>query len=236
MSPQPIEPERPGVRREVLERLKMQGRATVSDLAEALGVTREAVRRQLLLARREGWVRRMPTARRSPGAGRPTSAWALTEAGEHLFPKAYDAAAVEVIDAVADGLGPGALTAVLSRLADARFERLRPAMEGKDLAGRLKALKRIYGDDDPYISVESRKGAVRLVERNCPLLGIALRRPALCSVTVSALSRLLGCRVTREERFQEGHGRCVFAVHPEEPVDPAASFAPEPGPRGVPVD
>jgi predicted ArsR family transcriptional regulator len=45
-----------------------------------------------------------------------------------------------------------------------------------------------------------------------------MRRPALCSVSVSALTRLLGVRVHREEKFQNGDGRCVFRVHANEPV------------------
>jgi hypothetical protein len=49
---------------------------------------------------------------------------------------------------------------------------------------------------------------------------VATRRPALCSVTVSTLSRLLGYQVTREKRFQACDGRCVFRVHLDQPVEP----------------
>jgi hypothetical protein len=51
----------------------------------------------------------------------------------------------------------------------------------------------------------------------------------LCSTTVSTLSRLLGVRVVRDVRFQDGAGRCVFRVDPARPrpVD-APGFAPEP--------
>jgi predicted ArsR family transcriptional regulator len=57
------------------------------------------------------------------------------------------------------------------------------------------------------------------VENNCPFLNVAAQQPALCSVTVSTLTRLLGLQVTREERFQSGHGRCVFRVHTDKPVN-----------------
>ena len=58
----------------------------------------------------------------------------------------------------------------------------------------------------------------RVIERNCPYLNAAMKRPALCSVTVNSLTRLLGVRVDREERFQNGDGRCVFRVYADEPV------------------
>jgi hypothetical protein len=33
------------------------------------------------------------------------------------------------------------------------------------------------------------------------------------------LSRLLGYTVTREKRFQNGDGRCVFRVHLDQPIN-----------------
>ncbi|HSN18470.1 MAG TPA: DNA-binding protein, partial [Gammaproteobacteria bacterium] len=69
------------------------------------------------------------------------------------------------------------------------------------------------------ISVKKDTRGYTLVERNCPYLNVAMRMPRLCSVTVSTLIRLLGVRVVREERFQDGHRRCVFRVLADEPMD-----------------
>jgi predicted ArsR family transcriptional regulator len=55
-------------------------------------------------------------------------------------------------------------------------------------------------------------GDLLLIEKNCPYLEVALKRPALCSVSVNVLARLLNAQVVREERFQEGHRRCVFRI------------------------
>ena len=49
-----------------------------------------------------------------------------------------------------------------------------------------------------------------------------MRRPILCNVSINALTRLLGVRVNREQRFQNGDGRCVFHVHADQPIDAAA--------------
>jgi len=49
-------------------------------------------------------------------------------------------------------------------------------------------------------------------------LKVALQQPALCSVTVSILTQLLGVKVVRVERFQSGHGRCVFHIYKKQPV------------------
>src|SRR5690606_30807481 len=97
-----------------------------------------------------------------------------------------------------------------------------------------------YVAGDPFLEVERIEGGYRLVERNCPFLDVAMARPALCSSTVSVMSRLLGRRVVRRERFQWGHGRCVFEVYEDQPAGEAGErFVPEPetepvGPDGPP--
>jgi predicted ArsR family transcriptional regulator len=83
--------------------------------------------------------------------------------------------------------------------------------------------------DDAFVEVEKVPEGYRLIERNCPFLDVALARPVLCSSTVSTLTRLLGRRVVREERFQDGHGCCSFRIHEDEPVDVSTlRFAREP--------
>lgn len=209
------------LKRSLLLELKRGGAAAIAALAKPLGVTGEAVRQQLSVLEKDGWVRRKPGPRPA-GRGRPTALYSLTAAGEELFPKAYDALAVELIDTVAGQMGPEALEKILAALAEARVKRLSPAMKGLPLEKRLERLKELYLSEDPFMSVERRGKELRLIERNCPFFGVASRRPALCSVTVNAMSRLLGRRVSREERFQTGHGRCAFLVKLDE--EPSAGF------------
>ncbi len=65
-------------------------------------------------------------------------------------------------------------------------------------------------------------------ERLAALSDIYLSDDALCSVTVSVLRRLLGRRILRTERFQDGCGRCVFRIEGE--VESAELFEWEPSP------
>jgi predicted ArsR family transcriptional regulator len=184
---------------------------------------------------REGWVEAVVERAETSAAGRPPARFRLTASGDHLFPKNYDALAVMLLDAVAGELGKPAFEKVLAAIADGRVRDWEPRMRGLTLAERVQALKAVYGTGDPYMEVEKVRGGFRLIERNCPFLNIALQRPALCSVTVSALSRLLGVRVVREERFQHGHGRCVFRVVSNEAADPKQGFALEPEPAREPA-
>lgn len=203
--------------------LKQHGTATISRLAEDLGLTGEAVRQQLLQLQREGWVEPAVSRGSAPQrTGRPATSYRLTEAGDHLFPKHYDALAVAVIDAVAEELGAEAATRVLERVSNHGAAAIESSVRGLSLRERVEALRSWYLDDDPYMDVDQDGDDLLLIERNCPFLNTAMRRPALCSVSVNALTRLLGVRVHREEKFQNGDGRCVFRAHAREPIDPEA--------------
>jgi len=194
----------------------------IADLAPLMGLTGEAVRQQLLQLHREGWVEssidRRGVRKRT---GRPATIYRLTEAGEHLFPKHYDALAVAVIDAVAEELGINAAVRVLERVSNDRVDAVAPSLAGKTLEQKMDVLKSWYLEDDPYMDHDRDGDDFRLIERNCPFYNIAMRRPALCSVSVNALTRLLGVRVAREEKFQNGDGRCVFRAYANEPIDAA---------------
>lgn len=208
----------PDSRRAVLQHLKREGAATAGELAGRLGMTREGARQWLQALEAEGAIART-TPRETGGAGRPAVSFALTPEGEHLFAKNYDSLAVSLVDAVADQLGQEALVKLLAAITEQQVKEWEPKLAGKSLPERIKALKGIYFEEDPHTSVRKDARGYVLIERNCPYLNVAMRRPHLCSVTVSTLTRLLGVRVVREARFQDGDRRCVFRVLEDQPVD-----------------
>jgi predicted ArsR family transcriptional regulator len=212
----------PESRRAILTALKQQGCATIAKLAEKLQLTGEAVRQQLLQLQRGGWIEpKVTRGLERLRTGRPATSYILTETGDHLFPKHYDALNVALIDAIAEEFGPEATVRVLRRVAAEKVAANEPVTRGLSLDQRVAALHDWYLDSDPYMETEEVEGGYRLIERNCPFFNTAMHRPALCSVTVNALTQLLGVRVRREEKFQNGDGRCVFRVYANEPVDSA---------------
>ncbi|PYQ50044.1 MAG: DNA-binding protein [Acidobacteria bacterium] len=212
----------PDSRRAILLALKRQGPSTIAQLAEQLQLTGEAVRQQLLQLQREGWIEAKVTRSSERGrTGRPATSYSLTEAGDHLFPKLYDALNVSMMDAIAEELGPEGLKRVLEKITNDKAALIESNLASLPLAARVAALKDWYLKDDPHMAVQQVEGGYRLIERNCPYINTAMNRPSLCSISVNALTKVLGFRVAREEKFQNGDGRCVFRVYAEEPVDAA---------------
>jgi len=203
--------------------LKQQDCATIAQLAEILQLTGEAVRQQLLQLQRDGWIEaRVDRAPERGRTGRPATTYSLTAAGDHLFPKEYDLLNVAMIDAVNEELGIDAVRSVLRRVSNDKVAATEPRLRGLTLEQKVTSLKSWYLKDDPYMEAENAGGDFRLVERNCPFYNTAMRRPALCSVSVNGLTKLLGVRVRRDEKFQNGDGQCVFHVYANEPIDSAA--------------
>ena len=219
----------PEPRRSLLVAMKLGGAQRIGDLAEAIGITYEGTRQHLQQLELQGFA--VKRVERDSTPGRPGSRYRLTDAGDHLFPKEYEELAVALIDAAGDRLGPAAVRVLLEEVARRKVERWRPALDGKPLPKRLEALRNIYLKDDPFCRVEHGDGGEpsKLVELNCPYLEVARRRPALCSVTVSVLRDLLGRKVVRTERFQDGCGRCVFTIGDEaaSPEAPLFDWEPE---------
>jgi len=210
----------PDSRRAILHALKRDGTCTISRLAEELQLTGEAVRQQLLQLHREGWVNAKSTRGAEPGrTGRPATEYSLSEAGEHLFPKNYDLLNVAILDAITSALGPDAAQRVLQHVYEQRVQSAEASLHGLSIEEKVEALRGLYFESDPFMDMERVNGDFRLIERNCPYYNTAMRRPVLCNVSVNALTNLLGVRVEREERFQNGDGRCVFRVHTDQPVD-----------------
>lgn len=199
--------------RQVAAVLKDRGPSTIDEIATELGATYETARASVARLGDLGHIESV--VERGAGVGRPASRWRLTRSGEHLFPKRYGELAITLLAAAGDTLPDSQLDELLAAVVDQKVASWLPALENADVETRLEALKAIYDDDDPFVSIERGDGRLRLVERNCPFLDVASHHPVLCGLTINTLSRVLGRRVVREETFQAGAGRCVFLITDE---------------------
>ncbi len=206
----------PDARRALLSALKRARWATIPQLAATLQVSNEAVRQQLAVLTRDRWVVSNcgpdeDVIERAPG--RPPVEYCLSPLADDLFPKRYSEMALALFDELPDA------DATLTTITDRRVESLRRTPGKESPATKTAALRSIYREGDAYVDVAKSKRGLRLIEWNCPYLQFANERPLFCSTTVSVLRRLTGCEVVREERFQDGDGRCVFHIYFDAPLD-----------------
>src|SRR5216684_637957 len=145
----------PDSRRAILVTLKREGPSTIAQLAEQLQLTGEAVRQQLLQLQREGWLEaRVTRPNDRSRTGRPATSYSLTEAGDHLFPKHYDALTISMMDAITEEFGAEGLKRVLEKITNAMVGGKESTLRPLPLPARMQALKDWYLKDDPHMSIE----------------------------------------------------------------------------------
>jgi predicted ArsR family transcriptional regulator len=232
------QPNLPSAARSILDLLKRNGSATIRELARELHLSYEAVRQQIAALSTAGWIVGAAAAAAAgvagAAAGRRPQRYRLSEAGEHLFPKHYDALTTELLGTLLETGGEQAVLAALERMTQTRLARWRAVLEGLSFEQKLQALRGLYEEHDAHMQLQWEGRTPLLVERNCPFLNVARSHPVICSVSVSLLAGALGLRVVRERRFQDGDGYCAFRVCVDEPTT-QEHFALEPPRTPVPA-
>jgi predicted ArsR family transcriptional regulator len=186
--------------------LLRHGDRTVEELAQALGLTDNAVRAHLATLERDGLVRQSGLRR---GTSKPAYAYALTPAAERLFPKAYGTLLRLLLDVLAERLPPSAIDDALRdvghRVAAAQ------AVPIGELRDRVDQAVAVLADLGGLAEVEERGDGFIIRGASCPLAAALPGHPEVCLLAETLLSDVIGVPVA--ECCERGdQPRCCFAV------------------------
>jgi predicted ArsR family transcriptional regulator len=194
----------------VVQHLRARGASGADELAVALGVTKQCVRKHLDALEREGYVEHAPAR---GDRGRPAHVFRLTPKAEELFPKRYDLFARSVLRQIGEVWGERGLNAVFCGCATEMLSGLRPQLEGLSFdarVGRLTELLRETGYEAEAERLDD--GSYLLTEWNCPQAELAREYRQLCDQELTVYRELLGAEVFRESRIAGGASRCSYRV------------------------
>jgi len=181
---------------------------TVTELAEKLGLTDNAVRAHLLSLERDGLVRQSGVQR---GARKPHYSYELTPEAERLFPKAYDALLNQLITTLKGRLQPSALEDVLREVGRSIAGRHASGDPSADLEARLQhaleVLKAIGGTP----SVEREGGKLSIRSGGCPLAAAVVEHPEVCELAEALVAEIVGLPV-RESCVRGESPKCCFEI------------------------
>lgn len=204
-----------GERRKGLLRhlLRRKSGATVDELAQALGVTRTAVRQHLAALMRDGFVVR--GAERASG-GRPLTLYVLTNEGRETFPRQYSWFARLLVEAMAQEHGAAGLRTRFGRIAAsvvAQLPRRTPAGGSRrEKVTELSALMDQLGYDAR--KVRDVGGAPTIEADNCIFHELAQRNPAICQFDLAVMTGYTGSKVELHECMAKGGHVCRFRFLP----------------------
>lgn len=202
-------------RAEIVQHLRDTGEATVSDLAEHLGISDVATRRHVDRLAEDDLV----TSRTvNPGRGRPVAQWSLSDRALELFPSRYDEVAHQLLDYLEE-TGREELGEFLRWRQERQVASYADEVDAADVHGRLEQLAEALSRDGYRAEVEADGDALTLRQQHCTIAKLAADQPLLCAHEAAAFGRLLGdeVRVTRRETIAKGDGACVCHVQLREP-------------------
>lgn len=177
-----------------------------------MAISGVGVRRHLTPLAAEGLVERAACTQAGPG--RPPAGWRLSAAGRELFPRRYDALAIDLIDELA----PEELAGALARRNDRQVAQYQAALAPyADLSERVAELARLR--DQAGYQAEWSPGdgdTLMLTENNCAIHRVAEHLPAVCAMELSLLRDVLGrdVEVSRVSHAMAGDTVCSYCIRP----------------------
>ena len=203
-----------GIRGDVLIAVKKAQPVTAKELASSFGLTTNALRRHLKELTAEGLVR---FAREIRGVGGPVLAYSLTDAGEVLFPRAYDSALTSLLDGIRSQSGTDGVVALFRAQWESVAGGAREELAGLPLNERAQLLAELLTSHGYMAESESTRPDSALIrEHNCVLRSVAERFPEVCAAEEKFLAEFLGAVVERRRHIASGASCCEYCVRDRE--------------------
>jgi predicted ArsR family transcriptional regulator len=196
----------------ILLALKTRGPLSTAELGQALGVTGEAARQQLVRLEADGLVEGRREAR---GVGRPRQSWLLTARAQERFPDAHPELTVQLIESIERTLGASALDRVIDARQDQQRKVYVDALRGAHtLRERLNRLAAVRSAEGYMATVRKTGEGFLLIENHCPICAAARACQGFCRSELELFREVLGegVMVERTEHVLAGGRRCAYSV------------------------
>lgn len=197
-------------RGKIVGALRERRSASAFDLAQAFGLSPNAIRQQLVILERDGLVAGHSVRR---GKTKPTVEYSLTPEANRYFPQQYDKMLNAVLREVRASGGPAAVQAIFDRIGRRSAERLAPALDGKPTEERVSSLVASLRAAGVAADYEKRPdGKLVLHEHNCPYAAVVAENPEACGAIHSILDRVAAGKASHVESLATGGDECRFEI------------------------
>jgi predicted ArsR family transcriptional regulator len=188
--------------------LLRRGSRTVTELAEALALTDNAVRTHRTALERDGLVRASGTR---SGVRKPPTAYGLAPEAEQLFPKAYGPVLRHLLDVLNERLPSKKLDEIVGALGERLAAAYRPALQPDQTPDHAELAVTVLQELGGCCEPERQNGVVVLGCAECPLAVVAEGHPEVCQLVEAVLANVLGVPV-RQRCRAEPTPQCCFEI------------------------
>jgi DeoR family suf operon transcriptional repressor len=191
--------------------LQRRGKATIKELEDALGVTANAVRQQLVGLMADGYVQDERESVRA-GRGRPRRLYSLTAAGRELFPRHYDEFTNSLLREILVSEGPAKVEALLGRMGQRLAEQYMVQIASQAPAERAKELTELLNAKGILAEVQFVPDAILVREFTCPYYELARQHRAICDMEQDMMSHVIRQPVELVSCTLDGYHGCQFRI------------------------
>lgn len=201
-------------KQDILQILLKRGQATALELAEALEISPQAIRRHLKDLEAEESIAYRSV---SSGMGRPQHVYTLSSKGRDSFPNAYNEFAVSLLDTLVETLGYEQAGSVLQKHWERKAQEYCDRMGKGSLRDRVAKLVELRREEgymaECYPLNESNGDRFILTEHNCAISHIASSFPNVCGHELEMFAAALpDCQVERTHWIINGEHRCGYLI------------------------
>jgi DeoR family suf operon transcriptional repressor len=191
----------------LLNYLRRNGPARISDLVTEAGVTATAVRQRIQRLMTDGLIERHAE---KIGRGRPNHRYALTAKGETQSGNNFSDLATVLWEEIKSVPDPEIRRGLLKRIADRFVDKYRDTIHGTTLDERMSSLAGLMNDREIPFEVNIAGGLPILSALACPYPELAKMDRGVCTMEKLMLSEVLGESMRLSACRLDGANCCTF--------------------------
>jgi DeoR family suf operon transcriptional repressor len=199
-------------RERILQTLAKKPRATITNLAEAVGINPISVRHHLTNLQVEGLV---TAEEERHGVGRPRLVYFLTEHGMERFPTRYLRLTSRLLDQLKSTMPEPMVSKLFLQMASDMAEDYTEQMKGLSMEERLELAKTLLAEEGFNVEWEKAGDQYKIHEITCPYLQIGQNHPEVCTVDQTLISRMLAVPAEKVQCILAGDAKCTYIVQAE---------------------
>lgn len=193
----------------ILQTLLRRPRATINELAEAVGINPISARHHVTNLQVGGLV---DAEEERHGVGRPRLVYFLTENGLERFPTRYLRLTTRLLTQMKETLPGPVVGELFKEVATGLAEEHREQLEGLSVEERLETVKELLAAEGFVVEWEKKGGEYHIHEITCPYLQVGQAHPEVCAVDQTLISKMLALPANKIQCILSGAAHCTYVV------------------------
>jgi predicted ArsR family transcriptional regulator len=196
-------------REAILLSIRAQGKCTVKELAQAVGISPVSVRHHLTRLQVDGLIASEEVRQ---GVGRPHHVFSLTSEALEMFPTRFFRLTNLLMDEIKANMSPEQVEVLLWRIAKSIVDDHKENLGNLPIEARLPYLIELLSKEGFETKINLRENQIFNQMLNCPYTHLPLDHPELCRIerTIIALALSLPEELVKCEQDEESY--CVITI------------------------